>query len=140
MDRVLVDTDIFSEIFKERDPNVGARALAYQTARGAFTISVITVMEITSGLHRIQAAKQFARFEEMLAGCEVLPFDPAAALLAGKIDAELKRRGTTVDSNDVMIAAIALGANIALVTGNTAHFETVKSGGYPLVIENWRTL
>ena len=63
-------------------------------------------------------------------------FGPASD--AGKIDADLQRRGTTVDSNDVMIAAIALGASIPLVTGNTAHFETVKSGGYPLVIENWR--
>ncbi|MBK6693903.1 MAG: hypothetical protein IPG50_17100 [Myxococcales bacterium] len=54
MDRVLLDTDIFSEIFKQRDATVAARALAYQTARGAFTISVITAMEITSGLHRIR--------------------------------------------------------------------------------------
>jgi hypothetical protein len=59
-------------------------------------------MEITSGLHRIQAAKQLARFESKLAGCEILPFDSSAALLAGRIDAELKRRGTTINLNDVM--------------------------------------
>lgn len=69
-------------------------------------------MEITSGLHRIQAAKQLARFESMLAGCEVLPFDSSVALLAGRIDAELKRRGTTINLNDVMIAAIAIGAKV----------------------------
>ena len=48
MNRVLLDTDIFSEIFKQRDPTVAARAVAYQAARGSFTISVITAMEITS--------------------------------------------------------------------------------------------
>ena len=99
MDRVLLDTDIFSEIFKQRDPNVAAHAIAYQAARGAFTISVITAMEITSGLHWIQAKKQITRFETMLVGCEVLPFDLSAALLAGRIDAELKRRGTTINLN-----------------------------------------
>ena len=138
MNRVLLDTDIFSEILKQRDPTVAARAIAYQAARASFTISVITAMEITSGLHRIQATKQIARFEGMLAGCEVLPFDSAAALLAGRIDAELKRRGTTINLNDVMIASIAIGANVPIVTGNTAHFEAVKSAGYPLDIDNWR--
>lgn len=138
MDRVLLDTDIFSEIFKQRDPTVAARAIAYQAARGSFTISVITAMEITSGLHRIQAATQISRFEAMLAGCEVLPFASAAALLAGRIDAELKRRGTMINLNDVMIAAIAIGAKVPIVTGNTSHFEAVRSAGYPLDVENWR--
>jgi predicted nucleic acid-binding protein len=138
VNRVLLDADIFSEIFKQRDPTVAARAVAYQAARGSFTISVITAMEITSGLHRIQAAKRFARFESMLAGREVPPFDSSAALLAGRIDGELKRRGTTINLNDVMIAAIAIGATVPIVTGNTAHFEAVKSAGYPLDVENWR--
>lgn len=138
MDRVVLDTDIFSEIFKQRDPTVAARAIAYQTARGSFTISVITAMEITSGLHRIQAAKQLVRVEAMLTGCEVLPFDLAAALLAGRIDAELKRCGTTINLNDVMIAAIAIGAKVPIVSENTAHFEAVRSAGYPLDVENWR--
>lgn len=138
MNRVLLDTDILSEILKQRDPTVAGRAIAYQAARGSFTVSVITAMEITSGLHRIQAAKQVARFEAMLAGCEVLPFDSEAALLAGRIDAELKRRGTTINLNDVMIAAIAIGARVPIVTGNTAHFEAVRSAGYPLDVENWR--
>jgi tRNA(fMet)-specific endonuclease VapC len=50
----------------------------------------------------------------------------------------LKRRGTTINANDVMIAAIAIEANVPVVTGNTAHFEAVNDAGYRLVIENWR--
>ncbi len=50
----------------------------------------------------------------------------------------MKRRGTTINLNDVMIAAIAIGAKVPIVTGNTAHFEAVKSAGYPLDVENWR--
>jgi tRNA(fMet)-specific endonuclease VapC len=70
MPRGLIDTDIFSEIFKKRDPNVAKRALAYQEEQGSFSITVITAMEITSGLHRVRATAQIARFEAMLAGCE----------------------------------------------------------------------
>ena len=138
MDRVVIDTDIFSEILKQRDAKVAERAVAYQAARGMFTISVITAMEIASGLLRVQAARQFSQFQAMLGGCEVLPFDATAALLAGTIDADLRRRGTVINLNDVMIAAIALGAGVPVVTGNTAHFQAVQNAGFALRIENWR--
>jgi tRNA(fMet)-specific endonuclease VapC len=139
MPRALIDTDIFSEIFKKRDPNVAKRALAYQAEQGAFSITVVTAMEITSGLHRVRATAQIARFEAMLAGCEVVGFGQDAAILAGKIDATLRLRGTTVDLNDVMIAAIVIGEGVPLVTGNTAHFEAIRDAGFGVVIENWRT-
>lgn len=95
-------------------------------------------MEIASGLHRIQALKQLARFHAMLAGCEVLDLRQPAALLAGKIDADLRRRGTTIDLNDAIIAAIALEAGLPVVTGNAAHFEAIANAGYKLEIQNWR--
>jgi tRNA(fMet)-specific endonuclease VapC len=138
MPRVLIDTDIFSEIFKKRDPNVVRRAVAYQAEHGSFSITVITAMEITSGLHRVRATAQIARFEAMLAGCEVAGFDEDAAVLAGQIDAVLRLRGTRVDLNDIMIAAIAIRERVPLVTGNTAHFETIRDAGFGLTIENGR--
>jgi predicted nucleic acid-binding protein len=138
VNRVLLDTDIFSEVLKQRDPRVAAKATAYRHAFGRFTISVITVMEVTSGLHRLRAAKQLARFQAMLAGCEVLGLGLEAGLLAGKIDADLKSSGTTIDLNDAMIAAVALEAQVPVVTGNVAHYEAIRSAGYPLIIENWR--
>jgi tRNA(fMet)-specific endonuclease VapC len=65
-------------------------------------------------------------------------FGQDAAILAGKIDATLRLRGTTVDLNDVMIAAIAIGEGVPLVTSNTAHFEAIRDTGFGLAIENWR--
>jgi predicted nucleic acid-binding protein len=43
-----------------------------------------------------------------------------------------------INLNDVMIAAIALGAGVPVVTGNTAHFQAVQNAGFALRIENWR--
>lgn len=56
-------------------------------------------MEITAGLHRVQAARQLERFNAMLAGCDVLDFGQSAALLAGRIEADLRRWHSCITSH-----------------------------------------
>jgi hypothetical protein len=58
---------------------------------------------------------------------------------------ERPRRGALSGSSrgvvglpDVMIAAIAIRSGLAIVTGNTAHFEQVRAAKYDLFIDNWR--
>jgi tRNA(fMet)-specific endonuclease VapC len=136
--RSLIDTDIFSEIFKRRDQAVLQRANAYQMQHRRFSITVVTAMEITAGLHRVQATTKIARFEALLDNCEVVPLDEEAAVLAGKITAALQRRGTPNQGNDIMIAAIAITEQTTLVTGNTAHFQAIQDAGFLLQIDNWR--
>ncbi len=79
-----------------------------------------------------------ATFEASLDGVEVLPFDTAAGRVAGRINADLERRGRIIRLPDVMIAAIAVRNDMPIATGNVAHFELVRSAGYQLTIENWR--
>jgi tRNA(fMet)-specific endonuclease VapC len=138
VERVFLDTDIFSEILKGRDESVVAAARTYLEARGRFSVTVITVMEIVSGLMRKRASAQLSKFEAMLSGCEIVAFDEEAASLAGTIDAALRVSGTPVGLSDVMIAAIALRHACAVVTGNTAHFEQIRDAFPELKIDNWR--
>jgi predicted nucleic acid-binding protein len=46
MSRVLLDTDIFSEILKGKNETVKKHAAQYLAAEDKYTISAITVMEI----------------------------------------------------------------------------------------------
>jgi tRNA(fMet)-specific endonuclease VapC len=69
---------------------------------------------------------------------EVLPFHHEAALLGGRINAELERVGRFIGLPDVMIAAIAIRRGLALITDNTAHFEHIRAAKYDLFIDNWR--
>jgi tRNA(fMet)-specific endonuclease VapC len=46
MSRALLDTDILSEVLKNRDPTVARAAADYLARHGEFTISVVSVMEI----------------------------------------------------------------------------------------------
>jgi tRNA(fMet)-specific endonuclease VapC len=54
VNKVLLDTDILSELFKGNNPAVARNATTYRRAFGHHTLSAITVMEIVSGLQRVQ--------------------------------------------------------------------------------------
>jgi tRNA(fMet)-specific endonuclease VapC len=136
--RVLVDTDILSELQRNVNPNVRARARAYELAQGPLTLSVLTVFEVLQGwLHRgrTERAETFLRW---MVGAEVLPFDFESARLAANIGSALLRAGRPIGLVDVGLAATAIVHGRTLVTGNTAHFDFVRAAGFELPLENWR--
>ncbi len=138
MNKTLLDTDIYSDILKASNATVTQNATAYRQSQGILTVSAITVMEIVRGFQKNQAARRLQTFLSAIALEEVLPFDHAAAELAGCIAGELERTGRSIGSADPMIAAIAIGHGLELATGNTAHFQRVQQLGYPLTLVNWR--
>lgn len=62
-----------------------------------------------------------------------LPFDDFAALIAGRIRAQLANEGRPIGNNDLLIASIAIANNLTLVTHNTGEFSRVEG----LEIEDW---
>jgi hypothetical protein len=72
--RELLDTDILSEILKNRDATVARAAADYLAKHGEFTVSVVSVMEIAYGLHRAGRTRQLEEFETTLGNaCHMLP-------------------------------------------------------------------
>ena len=138
MNKCLLDADILSEIGKGIDPNVTRNAAAYRNAFGRYTLSVITIMEVVRGFQHRQSARRLQHFLNSLASKEILAFDQPAAELAGRIAGDLDRTGHAIGRADPMIAAIALGHGLDLVTGNTTHYQPIQQLGYPLTLVNWR--
>ena len=138
MSRVLLDTDIYSEVIKAINPTVTQNAIAYRQANGVLTLSVVTVMEIVRGFQQNQSIRRLNNFLTAVASEEVLIFDQPAAELAGRIEGELVRTGRPIGMADTMIAAVALTQGLELSTGNTAHFQRIQQLGYPLILANWR--
>lgn len=130
----LLDTDTLSEIFKQKNPVVSARANAYLKTCGAFTISIVTWYEVVRGLRAVNAVTKLKRFELFTSHSVILPastrtFDIAADLWA----ADRARRQSTFDA-DLLIAATAIEHGMMLVTGNTPHFQWISQ----LVIDDWQ--
>ena len=138
MNKVLLDTDILSEILKAKNDAVVARAIAYKESFERFTISVITVMEVVKGLHKMGRTDALEKFLNGLQAMEVIPFEQNCSILAGRMFADLERVGQPIGKADPMIAAIAVQHNLTLVTGNTAHYQRVQELGYSLKLDNWR--
>jgi tRNA(fMet)-specific endonuclease VapC len=104
--RTLVDTDIWSEIFKGKNATVLARAAAYLSQHGRFTLTAVTVFEVIQGLQRVQRASRIDAFREMLEDIEVLELDQECADLAAAIYGELERRGRGIDAGDAVGRAV----------------------------------
>lgn len=138
MKRSLLDTDIFSDVLKGKNPVVASFAKRYRAAFPVQTISAITVMEIVQGFHKKLRSDALVRLGNLLDTVEVLEFDRPTAELAGRIFADLERKGSPIGRADPMIAATALQHRLTLVTANSAHFLRIQALGYPLDVSNWR--
>lgn len=133
MARYLLDTCTLSDFFKG-DSRTRARIQLTQPIQVA--VSTVTVMEIRYGFELNPSIKKKfqSSFEAFLTVSETISFDHSSAIIAAKLRAELKTRGTPIGAWDLLIASTALAHGLILVTSNTREFNFVPS----LKIENWR--
>ncbi len=138
MNKVILETDIYSEVVKRKNSNVIAKALSYRAVHSHYTITIFTVTEAVKGFQKIQRQDLILNFLSCLPKLEVLPFNLECAKIAGCIFGDLERTGRPIGRCDPFIASVAIHNNLTLVTGNTKHYAVVKELGYPLKLENWK--
>ncbi|QIR38265.1 type II toxin-antitoxin system VapC family toxin [Tolypothrix sp. PCC 7910] len=97
-------------------------------------ISTITQLELYYGAYRsVQLERNLAILQRFFSQFNIIHLDSAAAIIAGRLRAELAASGTPIGPYDVQIAAIAMANNLILVTHNTREFGRVNG----LQIEDW---
>ena len=130
--RYLLDSNICARY-------LNGRSLAIRKRLQSTNIADIVVCSVVKGELFYGAIKSnnpertLARQQDFLRLFVSLPFDDDAALIYGKIRAELSANGTPIGPNDFQIAAIAMANNLILVTHNTREFIRVNG----LQIEDW---
>lgn len=129
--KFLFDTNICIYIINARPPHVLERFR--REAIGDIGISSITAAELAYGVAKSGSARNRAALEKFLAPLEIAAFDADVFWHYGDIRAELERRGQSIGSLDILIAAHALALDATLVTNNGAEFSRVKA----LRVENW---
>ena len=133
MTESLVDTDILSFYFKG-DSKVVAKFNDYLKEFDVINISIITHYEILGGLKFKKADRQIKEFEEFVSNNTIIHISEQSAKLSGDIYADLRQKGITIGTSDILIAGIAIENELTLVTNNERHYESIKG----LKIENWK--
>jgi tRNA(fMet)-specific endonuclease VapC len=90
-------------------------------------ISALTLGELVLGTHLSEdPGRELAKVEAFLHPIQVLPFGRDEAIQWANLDAQLRRQGNRIETEDAMIAATAMALGMTLVSGNTNHFDRVK--------------
>jgi predicted nucleic acid-binding protein len=124
----------------EPDPVVVAW-LDSQPPESIWTTS-ITLFEVRFGLEILASGRRRRLLEEAFSKIleedfegRVVPFDEGAANAAGRIAAERRRLGRSIEIRDLQIAGIAAARKAAIATRNVRHFEELG----PDLINPWST-
>jgi tRNA(fMet)-specific endonuclease VapC len=101
-------------------------------------ISSVTYAELCYGIENGDNSMKESRREQLDIFTQRLlidPWDEDAARHYGIIRSFLKKQGTPIGNNDLLIASHARSINAVLVTNNVKEFDRVPD----LSIENWVT-
>ena len=130
--RVMLDTDTCIYIIKRSPFHVRERFKGLHP--GDVTISAISYCELQSGVAcSSRPTLNQAALTRFLAPLDILDFPAAASAVFGSIRAHLRRKGTPIGNDDLLIAAHALHEGITLITNNEREFRRVPD----LRVENW---
>ena len=130
--KYMLDTNICVYIIKKRPEQVLKKFMQYDP--GELCISAITLAELEYGIENSSIPERNRLALAMfLSGIQILPFDDAATEEYGKIRAALRRQGTPVGANDMLIAAHAKSRGLTIVTNNTREFDRIEG----LSVANW---
>lgn len=118
---MVVDTSIFIEYLRSRDRE--NTALTNLPSDAVLHVSVVTVFELYSGATDLSKKMDI---DTLLMGVFVLPLNAEIAKNAGFIYQDLRRKGKMIEVTDILIAATALGNNLAVKTLNVEHFQRIQ--------------
>ena len=128
----MLDTNICIYVLKNHSDKLRHKFKAIKN----ICISSVTYGELCFGIENGDNAKREARWEQLDLFTQRLiidSWDEDAARHYGTIRTLLKKQGTPIGNNDLLIASHARSLNAVLVTNNTREFKRVPD----LSLENW---
>ena len=120
----MLDTNTCIFVLKNRSDKLRHKFKAIKN----LCISSITYGELCYGIENGDASMRAERYAELAIFTQRLiiePWDDEAGRHYGVLRASLKRQGTIIGNNDLLIAAHARSLSVVLVTNNTKEFVRI---------------
>ena len=127
----LLDTNIISDVAHNPIGPVARKLEEIDPA--AVVSSVVVAAEVWYGIENNPSYRSRARTEAFMKTLNVLGMEPEVAKTYGRIRVELKKSGSALGPNDLLIAAHAHSLGATLVTDDDRAFSRVPG----LKVENW---
>ncbi len=86
------------------------------------TVSVVTVFELLRG---VESDKHITQRKELIGLCTVLDLTPPISERAAGIYTYLKKKGSLIHMEDILIAATALHWRYSVMTSNSKDFSRI---------------
>jgi predicted nucleic acid-binding protein len=118
---IVLDTDVVIDFFTGISPV--AEAVLNLISQEEAALTSISVFELYAG---IEGKRRVAQIEKFIQDLAILPLDVIEAALAGKIYTQLKSKGQSIGTHDILIAAICLANGVPLYTKNVTHFSKIE--------------
>lgn len=124
VEAVCVDTDVLVDYLRGREP--GRSAFAERSRKAQVCATAITAFELHLGASlSSRSDERRLEVDSVLDQQRLLPLDRGGAEKAAELGAGLKRKGATIEIRDLLNAGICLSNQLAMLTGNRAHYEKV---------------
>ena len=125
--RVLIDTSVWIEFFRQREPHHGMVTKLIDDDQ--VVCCGIILAELMQGA---KSDKELAILDDFLKVFTFIPETPELWAAAGKLSGKLRRKGITVGLSDCFIATAAASVKVQVATMDS-HFEVLgKPAGITL--------
>jgi len=125
--RVCLDTDVLVDYLRKPSPEVRRVMECVFEKKLDACITSINVFEIWFGAFLAPEKAKLARCtEEFLGQMEVVDFDYTSAVEAGRVLADLRKRGEPIEIRDLFVGCVCKVGGMALITRNMKHYKRIR--------------
>lgn len=118
---IVLDTCILLDFLTGHNKSVAAQ-VEQLLLNARVAVSVVSVFELLRG---VESEKHLAQRKDLIGLCTVLDLTPPIAQRAAEIYTYLKKKGSLIHMEDILIAATALHWRYPLMTSNTKDFARI---------------
>jgi tRNA(fMet)-specific endonuclease VapC len=124
---VCLDTDVLIDYLRKPSPEIKRFMECVFEKRLNACITSINAFEIWFGAFLAPEKAKLARCtEDFLSQLEVVDFDYASSVEAGRVLADLRKSGEPTEIRDLFVGCICKVSNMPLVTRNLKHYGRIR--------------
>ena len=123
---MIADTSFLIDIMRS-DKDAIKKTEEIEKNGNTIAVSSISIFELFVGVAlSVKKDQERKKINQILNGLSIISFDEESAREAGKIYAQKRKNGSTIEIEDSMIAGICSRRKEILITRNIKHFSDIE--------------